>query len=64
MIRFIIKCHESDFNSGLDRQNYVTLDLDIPVLEEILQRGGRGEMGFESWQLMGAEIVAKEPTHE
>ena len=57
MIRFVIERHEHDFNSGLERRDFKTLDVDLPELEEMLGRGGRGEMGFESWQLRGVEIL-------
>lgn len=57
MIRLIVECHEINCNSGVDRRDYVTLDVELPQLEELLKRGWRGEMGFESWRLLGAEII-------
>lgn len=57
MLRFVIERHEMDFNSGMDLRDLKTVDVDIPQLEELLRRGGRGEMGFESWQLRGVEIL-------
>lgn len=57
MLRFIVECHESDFNSCMDRRDFKTLDVELPQLEELLRRGGRGEMGFESWQLRGVEVL-------
>lgn len=57
MIRLIVECHEYDFNSGLERKDYRTLDVDLPELESLLKLGGRGEMGFESWRLLGAEVL-------
>lgn len=57
MLRFVIECHESDFNSGMERRDVKTLDVDLPQLEELLRRGCRGEIGFESWQLRGVEIL-------
>jgi hypothetical protein len=56
MVRLIVECHEADFNSGLERRDYVTLDVELPELEALLKRGGKGEMGFESWRLLGAEL--------
>lgn len=60
MIRFIIQRHEADFNSGLDSKTYHTITLEVPELERLLIQGGRGEMGFEHWDLLGVEIVGKE----
>ena len=57
MIRFIVECHKSDFNSGLERRDYVTVDVGVPELERLLSKGGRGDMGFESWRLLGAEVL-------
>ncbi|MHB8086300.1 MAG: hypothetical protein ACYDHZ_10780 [Dehalococcoidia bacterium] len=56
MIRLIVECHEADFNAGFDRKNYITLDVKLPELERLLTKGGKGEMGFESWRLLGAEV--------
>ena len=57
MLRFIVERHEVDNNVNSNTRDYVTLDVDIPELEVILRRGGSGEMGFESWRLIGAEIL-------
>ena len=56
MLRIIIERHEQDNNSGVDRKDYYTLDLDIPELEAALTRGGHGEMGFETHRLIGVEV--------
>lgn len=60
MIRLIVECHESDFHSGLERRDFRTLDVELPELEALLRRGGRGEMGFESWRLLGAEVLEEQ----
>lgn len=57
MIRLIVECHQADFNAGSERKDYVTLDVELPELEWLLLKGGRGEMGFESWRLLGAEVL-------
>lgn len=64
MIRFIVQRHEQDHNSGLERRDFVTLDASVPELERLLLRGGRGEMGFEHWQLLGAELLDPDPVPE
>lgn len=57
MIRLIIEMHEVQYGPGIDRRDYTTLDVDMPELEEMLKRGGKGEGGFESWRLLGVEIL-------
>ena len=57
MIRLIVECHKADFNAGSERKDYVTLDVELPELERMLTKGGKGEMGFESWRLLGAEVL-------
>lgn len=57
MIRFILMRHTVDMNSGEDRKDYETREYYLPELERLLESGVRGEMGFESVQLLGAEIV-------
>lgn len=62
MIRFIVQRHEQDHNSGLERHDFVTVDVSVPELERLLRQGGRGEMGFENWQLLGAELLEEQDT--
>ena len=57
MIRLVIECHEYDFNSGMERRDFHTVDVELPEVEAMLKRGGKGEMGFESWRLLGAEML-------
>lgn len=57
MIRFILERHEVDLHSGYDQRDLVTLDLEVPELQNLLIKGGRGEHGFEVWRLLGAEVV-------
>jgi len=57
MIRFVVECHEMQYGPGIDRRDYVTVDVELPELEALLTRGGRGEGGFESWRLLGAEVL-------
>lgn len=57
MIRLIVECHEVDANVGIERKDYTTIDVELPELEALLKRGGKGPMGFESWRLVGAEVL-------
>ncbi len=57
MIRLIVECHHADLNTGFERKDYVTLDVELPELQQLLADGGRGEMGFKSWRLLGAEVL-------
>ena len=63
MIRLIIECHEVDANVGIERKDYTTLDVELPELEALLKRGGKGPMGFESWRLLGAEVLTPNDQH-
>jgi len=57
MIRLIVECHEFDANVGIERKDYTTLDVDLPKLEALLKRGEKGPMGFETWRLIGVEVL-------
>ena len=59
MLRFIVECHEFDFNTGRERKHIVTLDNTMPKLEAMLRKGERGPFGFESWRLIGVEILGE-----
>jgi len=41
MIRFVVEVHEVQYGPGIDRRDYVTLDVDLPELEEMLERSRR-----------------------
>jgi hypothetical protein len=57
MIRAIIERHAYDFNSGLEERDYTTIDVNIPEIETLLRKGGKGEIGFEKWRFIGVEII-------
>ena len=61
MIRFIVERHHADHNVGFERRDIITLDKDLPDLEAMLRKGGYGEMGFDSWRLLGAEVIDAAP---
>lgn len=57
MLRFIVQRHEVDCGPCFERRDFFTLDIEVPQLEAMLRRGGKGEMGFDSWTLQGVEIM-------
>jgi hypothetical protein len=57
VIRFIIRRREHDFNIDLKTERFYTIDADVPELESALQRGGFGEMGYESHDFVGVEVI-------
>ena len=58
MLRFIIERHEQNNNQCTDWKDCYTVDIDVPELEKALTRGGYGEMGFESHNLLGVEVLS------
>ena len=57
MLRFILERSETDANIGLVSRGHYTIDVDVPEIEAALQRGGRGEAGFEFHELVGVEVL-------
>ena len=57
MIRFIVERHSYDFNSGQEEKIIQTFDFNVPMLENMLTRGGSGPSGFDSSRLVGVEVV-------
>lgn len=57
MLRIVIQRHEFDFNSGMERKDLITRDVELPEIEDLLTSGGRGPQGFESFQLVGIEVL-------
>lgn len=60
MLRFIVQRHTIEFGPGIDRRDHFTVDVEVPALEAMLRQGGSGEGGFESWQLLGVEVLTPE----
>ena len=56
MLRFILKREVKDGFNGLVSEGYQTLDLNVPELEAILQRGGFSETAYDQTTLIGVEI--------
>lgn len=61
MIRFILRRSTFDGSSGLRREDLQTLDIDVPELESLLLRGGYGPAGYDSTELVGAEVREERP---
>ena len=57
MVRLIFKRTWQDNISGSRSESFETVDMDIPVIEEILSAGGFGESGFDRTDLIGVEIL-------
>lgn len=57
MIRFIIK-RRIDNMYDCVTENFETLDVDVPELEEALKRGGKmiGGPGYDISELVGVEV--------
>jgi hypothetical protein len=60
MIRFILKRSTGDGVSP-DHESFETFDADVPELERVLKRGGRGA-GHDMTHLVGVEIIGATST--
>jgi len=56
MLRFILKNTYSCELTGDSGEILKTIDIDLPLLEEELKKGGFGENGFDKTELIGVEI--------
>lgn len=56
MLRFILKRSFRDDISQCCGESLITVDCDVPALEELLRRGGYGPSGFDRYDLQGAEV--------
>ena len=61
MIRLIIKKRLVDLNLGRDEESYVTIDVDLPEVEELLGKGCVGETGLDSNTFVGLEVLGQVP---
>ena len=57
MIRFILQTSYRYEASGMEGQDFHTLDLEVPELEKQLTSGGFGETGYQRTELRGAEVI-------
>lgn len=58
MLRFIIRRKWRDGVSGLETDEFATLDTNCPELEEILKRGGFGDSGYDYSSVAGVMVLA------
>lgn len=58
MLRFILK-RRMDNSYDAVTQHYETVDIDAPVLQALLQRGGQGKggPGYDITELVGVEVL-------
>ena len=63
MLRFIMCVHEAN-PLGITWNDYYTLDINVPELEEAISRGGRDEVAFEKHSLIGIEVLAGDINNE
>lgn len=57
MLRFIIKSEVGSCDHA-PQKGFVTLDLEVPELEQLLMKGGSSQYGYEQYALEGVEILA------
>lgn len=57
MLRFIIRRRCKDAHTGLDSEQFETIDINVPALEHVLMAGGHGAEGFDIRELVGVEIL-------
>jgi hypothetical protein len=57
MLRFVFQVSRLDGNTGLKTKGIETVDIDVPVLEGMLIKGGLSENSYEVHDLFGIEIL-------
>ena len=57
MVRFILKRTVCDQHTNYIHEGFETIDIDVPQLEELLNRGGLGR-GFDETKLEGVELIS------
>ena len=60
MIRLILLNKRKDERSGYEDESYFTLDIENKELEQILTRCGFSENGYETNQIVDAEVIKNE----
>ena len=62
MLRFILVRRRKDAHTGCESAAHFTLDADVEELENVLRRGGFGPNEYDMTELIGVEVLPKEPT--
>ena len=60
MIRFILKNTYKDPSNESVTDRFITLDADVPNVEQELKGGDCGEVGYDITTLIGIELIIKE----
>lgn len=59
MLRIIFKTVYHNDTIAEHRESFKTLDIDIPAIENILNSGGHGNVGYEFTDIIGVEIISE-----
>lgn len=57
MLRFIFRRTVKDEFNGLETTRLVTLDIDVPEVENVLTRGGSSEAGYDFTDIEDIEVL-------
>lgn len=57
MLRFIIKRIVHHEDGPYHAEFFETVDIDLPILESLLTRGGGGDGGYDESHLVGVEVL-------
>lgn len=63
MLRFIFRHSTKDQNNGFETSGLVTLDIDVPEVENMLTRGGSSEAGYDFTDIEDIEVLPKKPVY-
>lgn len=62
MIRFILRHENCCAHTDMRTSNLFTVDIDVPELEALVNRGGHGPSGFDYTHLVGIEVLPTRST--
>ena len=61
MLRVIIKHEHKDSCNGLESEDFETIDILAPEIEQALRSGGYSESGYSYRSVVGVELIDDEP---